>query len=476
MTNIVWLRNDLRLEDNPALNAACNRGETIAIYIKEPNTTKTEAHDWWLYHSLEKLSSSLKNVGIPLVFAKGEACEIMQKFVEEQSATALFWNRRYTEHGMKTDSTIKALYKDTDITCQSCMGNLLFEPWEIKNKQGKFFKVFTPMFKELLTLKAPKPTPFTKPKKMRERVQSTITCNLKDLELINNQKTWHKNLEPHWEIGEEAAQKKLQKFLEEKITRYKKGRDFMSEANTSTLSPHLHFGEISPRDIFEQIEVFALKNNLENHEGVQCFKSEIVWREFSHQQLYHYDKIDQEPINEKFKGFPWELDTEKFNAWKKGLTGIPIVDAGMRELWQTGTMHNRVRMIVASLLTKNLLIPWQEGANWFMNTLVDADEAANSANWQWVAGCGLDASPYFRIFNPVTQGEKFDSDGTYVKKWVPELQDLDKKFIHQPWEANELDLKLANVKLGETYPNPIINLKASRERALEAYNHVKNQT
>ncbi len=475
VTNIVWLRDDLRLQDNPALQSACDRGETIAIYIKEPNDTKTEARDWWLHHSLNKLQTALKNVGVPLVFAEGNACNILPQFIEEQNASAIFWNRRYTEKGIKTDGEIKTKYKDSKVLCQSCMGNLLFEPWEIKNKQGGFFKVFTPMFKELLTLKTPKPVPFTQPKEMRERVQSTLTCTLEELNLINSNKIWHKSFEPHWEIGEAAAEIKLQKFLEEKITHYKKGRDFMSDNSTSTLSPHLHFGEISPRTIFDEIEAFALSNNLENHEGIQCFKSEIVWREFSYQQLFHYEQIEQKPINEKFKGFPWELDAEKFTAWKKGLTGIPIVDAGMRELWQTGIMHNRVRMIVASLLTKNLLIPWQEGAKWFMDTLVDADEAANSANWQWVAGCGLDASPYFRIFNPVTQGEKFDTDGTYVKKWVPELQDLDKKYIHQPWEASEFDLKLAGVELGKNYPKPIINLKASRERALEAYAFVKNQ-
>lgn len=475
MTSIVWLRNDLRLQDNPALNEACTRGEVLAVYIQEPSKTKTQARDWWLYNSLQKIEQKLKEQGIPLTYLRGEADKILPKFMKEQNASAIFWNRRYTEGGMQTDSNIKSLYKDTEIICKSCRGNLLLEPWEINNKQGKFFKVFTPMFKELMTLHIPSPEKFSPPQIKRERIQSSLNCSLKDFNLIDTGKTWHKNFEPLWTVGEDGAQSKLQKFLEEKVLTYKDARDIPIQSATSTLAPHLHFGEISPRDIWEQIKAFELQEQKEGHSDIHCFKSEIVWREFSHQQLFHYNKIDQKPINEKFKGFPWEADKKKLTAWQKGQTGIPIVDAGMRELWQTGTMHNRVRMIVASLLTKNLLVPWQDGAKWFMDTLLDADEASNSANWQWVAGCGLDASPYFRIFNPVTQGERFDKEGKYVKKWVPELKDLDKKYIHSPWEASDFDLKMANIELGRTYPTPIVNLKTSRERALEAYNHVKNQ-
>lgn len=476
MTAIVWLRNDLRLEDNPALNAACQTGEVLAVYVREPQSQQTQARDWWLHHSLKDLEQNLTKNGIPLVYLKGDATEILPKFIQEQKATHLFWNRRYDEAGIKTDTQIKDLYKDDgDVLCQSCKGNLLFEPWEIKNKQGGFFKVFTPMFKELMTHKAPAPTPFTPPKAKRERVQSDLNCTLDDFALIDHSKTWHHNFEKVWQIGEAAAQQKLKAFLAEKVLEYKERRDYPSENATSLLSPHLHFGEISPRDIFEQVQAFELAQNEQGNKNIHHFKSEVVWREFSYQQLYFYDAIDHKAINEKFAEFPWSENDAYLKAWQTGQTGIPIVDAGMRELWQTGTLHNRVRMIVASLLTKNMLIPWQEGAKWFMDTLVDADEAANSASWQWVAGCGLDAAPYFRIFNPVTQGERFDENGEYVKKWLPELQDLDKKYIHKPWEASVFDLKLANIELGKTYPKPIVNLKTSREKALEAYNHVKNQ-
>jgi deoxyribodipyrimidine photo-lyase len=476
MTNIVWLRNDLRLHDNPALNEACKAGNPLAIYILESKHIQTRARDWWLHHSLKSLEIALLKQGIPLLIFKGDAEALLPQIATEQKAQHVFWNRRYTERGIKTDKTLKEYFKDSEIACVSCKGNLLFEPWEISNKQGTFFKVFTPMFKEMMTRHIPQPENFTLPKTTLKKAKTAFACTLNDLNLINTQKTWHHNFENMWQVGEQAASDKLLNFLESKATQYKEKRDFPIQSVTSTLSPHLHFGEISPREIFAQTDAFQHNQNLEGDIGIHTFKSEVVWREFSYQQLFHYDNIEKNPINKKFTEFPWEENEVHLKAWQQGQTGIPIVDAGMRELWHTGTMHNRVRMIVASLLTKNLLMPWQEGATWFMDTLLDADEASNSASWQWVAGCGLDASPYFRIFNPVTQGERFDTKGDYVKKWVPELKDLDSKYIHKPWEATAMDLTLANIKLGDTYPKPIVNLKTSRARALDAYKHIKNLT
>lgn len=466
--SILWLRKDLRLHDNPALNSALTHGQTVAVYIKEPSNTKTEARDWWLHHSLISLEKSLKEKNIPLVFMQGNALDLLPKFMEEQNADHLFWNRRYTPEGIETDTQIKEQCAAT-----SCMGNLLIEPWDIKNKTGGFYKVFSPMWKDLQTRDIPKPCALAKNAQEWANIHSKYTCTLDEFKLIDTTKTWHHAFAEKWTVGEPAALEKLKNFLEDKVESYKDSRDFPIKEATSELSPHLHFGEISPREIWAQTEAFEHANNLVGNTQIHHFKSEVVWREFSYQILFNYKQIDTQPIKENFAQFPWAESEKTLTSWQRGRTGIPIVDAGMRELWHTGTMHNRVRMIVASFLTKNLLVPWQEGAKWFMDTLVDADEAANSASWQWVAGCGLDAAPYFRIFNPVSQGEKFDADGAYVKKWVPELAKLDKSYIHKPWEAPSFDLQLAGLTLGKTYPNPLVDLKKTRARALEAYQEIK---
>ena len=466
--SLIWLRNDLRLHDNPALNAAITHGTTMAIYIREPQKTPTEARDWWLHHSLISLEKSLNNIGIPLVFAQGHAADVLPTFVNEQNIEKVFWNRRYTPEGIEIDKQLKETLNATSFT-----GNLLIEPWEVKNKQGKHFQVFTPMFKELMKRDIPAPEALLPTQQEIFTVKSKHTCTLDDFKLINHSKTWHENFAHHWQVGEHAAQEKLSNFLNTRIRTYKQGRDFPTSESTSTLSPHLHFGEISAREVWTHVCVYEDAHDLINDEQTTCFKSELAWREFAHQQLYFYENLDTQAIKETFNNFPWQEENDTFKRWTTGQTGIPIVDAGMRELWYTGTMHNRVRMIVASFLTKNLLQPWQNGAKWFMDTLLDADEAANSASWQWVAGCGLDAAPYFRIFNPVTQGERFDENGDYVKKWVPELKDLDKKYIHQPWFSPAFDLQLANIHLGKTYPHPMVDLKKTRERALEAYQHIR---
>lgn len=471
--HIAWLRNDLRLQDNPALLHACAQGNCVALYIKEPNNTKTEARDWWLHNSLEKLEVQLESHNIPLIYKTGNAEQVLQDVLNTGDIQGVYWNRRYDPQGIKTDTDVKTQLKEQGIKCESFAGNLLKEPWEVKNKAGGTFRVFTPMCKTLKSMDIETPIAFTPPAQKKVTTQTLKSQTLKSLELINTHKDWHQQLHPYWNIGEEAAYQKLIKFLEDKVEKYRQRRDFMAKEATSQLSPHMHFGEISAKQIWQTILAFEQANDIIENEDIECFKNEVIWREFAHQQLYTYKEIDTQPINEKFNNFPWGEDKEYLKAWHKGQTGIPIVDAGMRELWHTGYMHNRVRMIVASFLTKNLLIPWQEGAKWFMDTLVDADEASNSASWQWVAGCGLDAAPYFRIFNPVTQGGKFDKEGEYVKRWVPELQNLDNKYIHKPWEAGDFDLRLAGITLGSDYPKPIVNLKTSRERALAAYQHIK---
>lgn len=472
-TKLVLLRNDLRLEDNPALyHSLQETGQTIALYVQE-EPAQHSAQDAWRAQSLTQLKTSLEQVGVPLLFMKKATNDLILHFIQEQNITDVYWNRRYSPTQKEKDTELKQKLVKQAISTHSYNGTLLFEPWEVNNKQGLPFKVFTPMCKHLMQMPMSSPLPAPSHPQKILSITSPLTCSLQELNLTDPSKHWQDDMLNNWEVGEKPAISKMLSYIEGRILDYKQGRDIPSISATSTLSPHLAVGEISTRHIWKEVMDFAFKEGLEHDENIRTFLSELVWRDFSYQQLYFYDDISTVPIHHKFNNFPWERDAVLQKKWQQGQTGVPIVDAGMRELWATGTMHNRVRMIVASYFTKNLLQPWQDGAAYFMHTLVDADIASNSANWQWVAGCGLDASPYFRIFNPVTQGEKFDKEGLYVKKWVKELEDLGAKYIHKPWEAPDFELKLANIELGKTYPKPLVDLKASRERALEAYQHIK---
>ena len=463
-TALVWLRNDLRLADNPALSAACrDHDRVVALYIHETDAALRPmgaAARWWLNRSLADLNERFAEIGIQMKVETGIASEAIGKAAEAAGADAVCWNRRYGQAERVLDTGIKSALRAGGIDVQSHPGNVLIEPWLIQTGQGKPYSVFTPFWKTLRAMDIAQPLPAPKPGAARTghgRVDDDYRAP-----------RWSKKLEQYWSVGEQAAAERLREFLDEKVADYPEGRDFPVRDVTSRLSPHLRFGEISARQIWHAAQAFAHAHPA-RASAVDKFLSELAWRDFSYHQLYHRRDIAEVPMQAKFSGLKWRHAPAQVDAWRKGLTGIPIIDAGMRELWETGYMHNRVRMLVASFLAKNLLIDWREGERWFWDCLVDADEANNPASWQWVAGSGLDAAPYFRIFNPVTQGERFDGAGDYVRQWVPELARLPAKHIHAPSEAPEGELKKAGIVLGKTYPRPIVDLKATRQRALDAF-------
>ncbi|MEP2651386.1 MAG: deoxyribodipyrimidine photo-lyase [Paraglaciecola sp.] len=465
-TTLVWFRQDLRLKDNPALHYAADIGSVLPVFILDEDCPKHaqigEASQWWLHHSLHALNASLDD---KLHMQKGHATEILLDIISTHDITHIVWNRCYEPWQIKRDSQLKQQLVDMGIQVKSFNSHLLWEPWQVLKKDETPYKVFTPYYRKgCLTKTAPR-MPVARPENLTTAYKPDLDNGLDSLALMPSI-DWYDTIAKTWLPGEEGAAKRLSEFLPEGAKDYKNNRDFPKLGATSKLSPHLHFGEISPNQVW-YAGIHALNGNLDN-QGLDCYLSELGWREFSHYLLYHFPHIPEQNFSPKFEHFPWRTDNESLLAWQRGQTGIPIVDAGMRELWQTGTMHNRVRMVVASFLVKNLLVHWREGERWFWDCLLDADLAANSASWQWVAGTGADAAPYFRIFNPVTQGQKFDSQGDYVKRYCPELSKLPEKYIHNPWDAPQNILDYAKVKLGANYPRPLVDLKASRQRALDA--------
>lgn len=453
-TALVWLRNDLRIGDNPALHAALQHGKVLAIHIEETDTALRErgaASRWWLHHSLEQLARDLAELGVRLETARGAAEAGLFKEIAAHKADAVFWNRRYGPAEREIDAAIKARCKREGIVAESFAANVLVEPFEMETGAGKPYSVYTPFWNALKRRDITKPLP--KPSGGEAMKASPVDTEYREAE-------WGRKLGKHWEIGEAAARRRLDAFLDELVADYAEDRDIPSKAATSGLSPHLAFGEISPRQVWHAAQAVA-QHAPAKASAIEKFLSELGWRDFNYNQLYHREDIATVPMVEKYAHLQWRHADAALTAWQQGRTGIPIIDAGMRELWETGVMHNRVRMLTASLLAKNLLIDWRKGEQWFWDTLVDADAASNPGNWQWVAGSGLDASPYFRIFNPVTQGERFDPRGDYVRRWVPEVAALPDALVHKPWEAPDA------AKLD--YPAPIVDLKQSRERALEAF-------
>ena len=466
--NIHWFRQDLRLLDNPALVAAAHAGTVLPIYILDDVNSKTasmgSASRWWLHHSLTALDKSLKG---KLRVYSGDAREVLQQLTTEHTVGSVHWNRCYEPWRIKRDKVIKKALIDADIDAQSHKGSLMWEPWEITKGDGTHYKVFSPYYyRGCLGNGAPVGPPLPKPSRLKLADGEFGEITIDDLGLLPTI-PWDKQLVPHWKFGEKAAAKTLETFVENGIFDYKSGRNYPSQANVSRLSPYLHFGELSPRQIWNRAQIAG------DGPDVQHFFSELGWREFSHSQLFYFPALQRKNLQPKFDKFPWKKNAKHLRAWQKGMTGYPIVDAGMRELWQTGYMHNRVRMIVGSFLVKNLLLHWHDGEKWFWDCLVDADLANNSAAWQWIAGCGADAAPYFRVFNPITQGEKFDKAGEYTRRFIPELKNMPDKFLFQPWAASDEILEQAGVELGVTYPKPIVDVKASRERALEAFKSLK---
>ena len=463
---IYWLRQDLRLNDNPAFLAALKSGVVLVLYIVDSEEAEEYrmggASKAWLHHSLESLNKSLGN---KLSLYRGVAQEILEKLCIEYGIKKIFWNRCYEPWRMQRDSKLKIELQKLGVEATSYNASLLWESWHIKKKDGTPYQVFTPFYKNGC-LKAEHPR---LPLKLEIGDISSqlifdkkFSLKLEQLQLLPEQ-NWHISMMSHWKTGEIPAMERLEEFFASSINQYKEGRNLLGRDFVSKLSPYLHFGEISPHQIWWRVAEFLGDVNVDH------FCSELGWREFSYNLLYFNHDLPKKNLQTKFDNFPWKDNNEHLFAWKKGVTGIPIVDAGMRELWQTGYMHNRARMVVASFLVKNLMIDWRHGERWFWDCLVDADLANNSASWQWVAGCGADAAPYFRIFNPITQGEKFDPNAEYIKKYVPELKQLPKKYIFSPWLAPSYILQNAGIKLGIDYPHPIVDLGRSRKEALEAF-------
>lgn len=475
-TAIVWFRRDLRLDDNPALCEAVKRYQSvIPVYLHTPGEEGDwpagSASLWWLHHSLSALDTQLRQRGSQLILRAGGALEQLNSLIAETGATAVFWNRRYEPESRQRDTAVKAALKERGIVAESFNASLLFEPQDITTQAGKPYQVFTPFWRTCLAkaLVAEFVRILPSPPLPSLQLRSESLSSWKLLPKI----PWDKAFSEQWRPGEQGAQAQLEKFLADAIANYTQGRDIPGSRGTSQLSPHLHFGEIGPRQIWAAVhKTFANRPP----EDARTFLREIGWREFAYHILYHFPRTPTEPLRADFERFPWAKNAAQLKAWQRGQTGYPIVDAGMRELWTTGWMHNRVRMIVGSFLTKHLRISWLEGARWFWDTLVDADLASNTLGWQWIGGCGADAAPYFRVFNPMTQGEKFDPNGDYVRRWVPELAKLPSGVIHQPWTASPDQLRRAGVELGVNYPQPIVDHAEARGRALEAFGKIRQSS
>ena len=474
---IMWFRNDLRIQDNPALAHACAAQlPVLAVYCLEEKDDHPlgGASRWWLHHSLVSLQKSLSVLKIKLALRKGIANDIISSLIKQTNASSIVWNRRYYKPDIDRDSALKKHLEDNDISVKTFNANLIREPWEVKTGSGGPYKVFTPFWKSIRKIGPARNNLSQLPKKIVALTKCPPSDRLEDWKLLPAKPDWADAFPDHWQAGEENAHAFLHDFLDGPADNYDDDRNIPGMDGTSRLSPHLAFGEISPLQIWQSTQIRVDAGKL-NASQADKFLSQIIWRDFSCNLLYYFPNLPKAPLKEKFAHFPWQDDQAALRAWQKGKTGYPIVDAGMRQLWATGWMHNRVRMIVASFLIKHLRIRWQEGAAWFWDTLVDADVANNAASWQWVAGSGADASPYFRIFNPFGQGEKFDPQGDYVRQWVPELTRLPNKFIHQPWTAPQEILKTANIELGKSYPHPIVDHKRAREKALDAYQQIKGQ-
>lgn len=464
---VMWFRQDLRLRDNPALCAAASSGTVLPVYILDDENAGAwkmgGASRWWLHHSLKRLDESLDG---RLWILRGDAERELLKLSAALPVRKVVWNRCYEPWRKRRDEGIEKALPEAGVETETCNGSLLREPSEISTRNGKPYGVFTPFHRYLLTITVPDRTLSVPPK--LSLAQCTQPAGRIDKLELKPRISWDTGLEQCWTPGEQTAHRQLRKFLGSGAGEYNARRDYLADEAVSSLSPHLHFGEISPNQVWWDT------HSAEAGDGGDSFIRQLCWREFSYHLLYHYPDFAGRNWKREFDKFQWREDPESLRRWQKGATGVPLVDAGMRELWATGTMHNRARMVTASFLTKNLLIHWRHGADWFWDCLVDADLANNSFGWQWVAGSGADAAPYFRVFNPVLQSRKFDPDGKYLRRWLPELRRLPDRHIHAPWEAGSGVLREAGVRLGENYPFPIVNLRASRERALAAWRTLRS--
>ncbi|HEX7990221.1 MAG TPA: deoxyribodipyrimidine photo-lyase [Stenotrophomonas sp.] len=463
-TAIVWFRRDLRLRDNPALQAAIEAGhDVIPVYIHAPHEEGAwapgAASDAWLHHSLQQLDAQLRAIGSALLLRSGDSMAELQALIAESGAEAVYWNRKYEPATQPRDAAIKRGLRERGVQVESHNGYLLFEPWELATLQGDPYKVFTPFWRNALTR--------WRLAELSEAPRKLSPVKLPGLPLqalaLEPRLGWDAGFWEHWQPGEAGAQEALEVFAEGALNGYREQRDLPDRTGTSLLSPHLHFGEIAPWRIAYTLEGLRSAGRDADIDG---YIRQLGWREFSWHLLHHFPQTNDVNLNPRFERFAWEpAQPEMLAAWQQGRTGIPIVDAGMRELWATGYMHNRVRMLVGSFLCKHMRMHWKEGARWFWDTLVDADLANNSMGWQWIAGTGADAAPYFRVFNPVTQAQKFDPNARYISRWVPELAALPVKARFAPWQFPQLLAELA-----PSYPTqPLVDLAKGRDEALAAY-------
>lgn len=467
---IMWFRQDLRLADHAALSAACAAGPVVCLYVLDDETPGEwrwgGASRWWLHRSLENLSRRVR-----LVLRRGRADAEIARLLRETGATTVHFTRDYAPWSGALERRIKAVCEAAGVACHRHGGFLLHEPEAIRTGTGGPYKVYTPFARACFAAGEPRRL---RPAPKLEAWDGTMPSDrLEDWQLLPGRPDWATDFESRWTPGEDGAQARLAQFIAEGLSGYADGRDRPDRPVTSRLSAHLHWGEIGPLQCWHAVRAASAMAGGRVDWAAEKFLKELLWREFSCHLLHHWPQLPEKPFRPEFADFPWADDQAGFAAWRRGRTGYPIVDAGMRELWATGVMHNRVRMIAASFLIKHLLIPWQKGARWFWDTLVDADIASNSASWQWVAGSGTDAAPYFRIFNPILQGEKFDPAGAYVRKWVPELARLPDAFIHRPSEAPRDVLSAAGVALGAAYPLPIADHGLARNRALAAFKSMR---
>jgi deoxyribodipyrimidine photo-lyase len=466
---IIWVREDFRIENNEALAIATQKHEFVsALYIYNPKNfdKKREAQKWWLSKSLENFNEDLKKFNIALEIKLGDEIEILSSLKKEDDVT-VYWAKIYEPDVINKGKKIRDIFIKNEIQYKYFKGNILIEFQELTKDDGTPYKVFTPFWKKTEQLYISKGLTKifkTKPKEKKINVFKE-TISIKE---IFPKKNWYKKLDKYWNPSEQEAKKYLQELINNKIENYGDARDLPGVNGTSKLSPFLKFGQIHVETIWKKCQDIKIKKT-----GYRKYINELGWREFSHSLINYFPQMLKGNLRKDFDNFPWVKNDKFLRAWKVGMTGYPIVDAGMRELYETGWMHNRVRMIVASFLVKHLRIHWNEGEKHFKNCLVDYNEASNVAQWQWVAGCGADAAPYFRIFNPILQGEKFDKDGIYTKKWVPELKNVPNKFLYKPWELETKYQEQINVIVGVDYPKPIVDHAKARNAALDAFKTIK---
>lgn len=463
------------MHDNPALWEAAQQGEIIPVFIwseeEEREYAKSEAARWWLHHSLLALEEKLKSHRLTLILRRGNSLEQLASICIQTEADAVFYSERYEPSISKRDDAIAESLLSYVSEVRSFSSSLLFPPDNLLNQKNEPYKVFTSFWKRTMLESVVRPLPI--PDNIVSCGEEIPSLQVEGLRLLS-ENTWYEKFHTYWKPGEKGAIMRWQQFVDDGLSRYVVDRDLPAADSVSLLSAHLAWGDISVRSVWHAAKrLYDEETEEYRRSSIDAFLRQLIWREFAYHQLIHFPTMLGEPLRENFNKFPWQGSDEELSKWKRGLTGYPFVDAGMRQLWETGAMHNRVRMVVASFLVKHLLISWVEGSKWFQETLVDFDAANNAMGWQWVAGSGIDAAPYFRIFNPIIQSQKFDTDGQYIRKWVPELAEIPSKYIHEPWKAPADVLFEAGIVLGETYPLPMIDHAHARVRALEAFAQVK---